>query len=177
MSSTARVGARLQPWCAFSILSSEEIIVSCPRLQMQDTRMCSPGHGALCPCRKPGVRPCRAAGHGEFVVGEMASQPPLPPPLRAVPLAQQQGAQQTCVPACGAGGTKYHRAKRQGKAWLRGHFPYNEFTISRCAAGAHRACARGTMPRAPLRRTGLSHTLSQTIHIPMIYRRATPREF
>ena len=42
-----------------------------------------------------------------------------------------------------------------GAAWLRGHFPYNEFTIFRCAAGAHRACARGTMPRAPLRRTGL----------------------
>ena len=55
----------------------------------------------------------------------------------------------------GTGGTMYHRAKRQGRAWLRGHFPYNEFAISRCAAGAHRACARGTMPRAPLRRTGL----------------------
>ena len=55
---------------------------------------------------------------------------------------------QTCAPACGAGVTKYHRAKRQGRAWLRGHFPYNEFTISRCAAGAHRACARrGTMLR------------------------------
>ena len=39
-----------------------------------------------------------------------------------------------------------------------GHFPYNEFTISRCAAGAHRACARGTMPRAPLGRTGLIFT-------------------
>ena len=37
--------------------------------------------------------------------------------------------EQTCAPACGAGGTKYHRAKRQGRAWLRGHFPYNEFTV------------------------------------------------
>ena len=53
----------------------------------------------------------------------------------------------------GTGGTMYHRAKRQGRAWLRGHFPYNEFTISRFAAGAHRACDRGTMPYAPLRRT------------------------
>ena len=40
---------------------------------------------------------------------------------------------------------------------MRGHFPYNEFTISRCAAGAHLACGRGTMPRAPLGRTGLGH--------------------
>ena len=31
----------------------------------------------------------------------------------------------------------------------RGHFPYNDFTSSRCAAGVHRACARGTMPRSP----------------------------
>ena len=38
---------------------------------------------------------------------------------------------------------------------MRGHFPYNEFTISRYAAGAHLACGRGTMPRAPLGRTGL----------------------
>ena len=50
------------------------------------------GHGALCPCRKPGVSLPRS-GNGEFVVGEKASQPPLPPPFRAVPLAQQQGAQ------------------------------------------------------------------------------------
>ena len=51
-----------------------------------------------------------------------------------------------------------HRTKRRGQGWLGGHFPYNEFTISRCAAGAHRACARGTMPRAPLGRTGLIFT-------------------
>ena len=37
--------------------------------------------------------PAAQQGIGEFVVGEMASQPPVPPPLRAVPLAQQQGAQ------------------------------------------------------------------------------------
>ena len=30
-----------------------------------------------------------------------------------------------------------HRTERRGRAWLRGHFPYNAFTISRCAAGAH----------------------------------------
>ena len=41
--------------CFFNTVLRGEIIVSCPRLQMQDTRMCSPGHGALCPCRKPGV--------------------------------------------------------------------------------------------------------------------------
>ena len=28
------------------------------------------------------------------------------------------------------------RRGRGGRAWLRGHFPHNEFTISRCAAGA-----------------------------------------
>ena len=77
---------------------------------------------------------------------------------------------------CGAGGTKYHRAKRQGRAWLRGHFPYNEFTISRCAAGAHRACARGTM----LRRTGLTYvrgprTCTRRIYLPLhSCRRSTP---
>ena len=49
------------------------------------TGHCAPAASQVCPCR--------AAGIGEFVVGEMASQPPVPPPLRAVPLAQQQGAQ------------------------------------------------------------------------------------
>ena len=43
-----------------------------------------------------------------------------------------------------------HRTKRRGQGWVRGHFPYNEFTISHCATGAQRACGRGTMPRAPL---------------------------
>ena len=33
---------------------------------------------------------------------------------------------------------------------MRGHFPYNEFTMFRCAAGAHLACARGIVPHAPL---------------------------
>ena len=55
---------------------------------------------------------------------------------------------QTCAPACGAGGTKYHRAKRQGRAWLRGHFPYNEFTISRCAQG-HIGLAPGAQCPVP----------------------------
>ena len=35
-----------------------------------------------------------------------------------------------------------------GAGVVESHFPYNEFTISRCAAGAHLACGRGTMPRA-----------------------------
>ena len=49
------------------------------------TGHCAPGASPVCPCR--------AAGNCEFVVGEMASQPCPPLPLRAVPLAQQQGAQ------------------------------------------------------------------------------------
>ena len=47
----------------------------------------SGGHGALCPCR--------AAGNCEIVVGEMASQPRPPLPLReyVVPPAPHVGAQ------------------------------------------------------------------------------------
>ena len=54
-----------------------------------------------------------------------------------------------------APGAPHEEAGAVHTQWPRGHFPYNEFTISRCAAGAHLACARGTMPRAPLGRTGL----------------------
>ena len=54
-----------------------------------------------------------------------------------------------------APGAPHEEAGAIHTQWPRGHFPYNEFTIFRCAAGAHLACARGTMPRAPLRRTGL----------------------
>jgi hypothetical protein len=63
-------------------------------------------------------------------------------------------------PTAVAPGAPHEEAGAIHTQWPRGHFPYNEFTISRCAAGAHLACAKGgTMPRAPsLGRTGLHPT-------------------
>jgi hypothetical protein len=55
------------------------------------TGHCAPGASQVCPCR--------AAGNCEFVVGEMASRPVLPLPLRAVPLAPQ-GAQRGLGLSC-----------------------------------------------------------------------------
>ena len=67
---------------------------------------------------------------------------------------------QTCAPTCGAGGTKSTTARRGrgGRAWLRGHFPHNEFTISRCAAGAQCPEAhRSAGPPPPAQAPNLHH--------------------
>ena len=54
------------------------------------------------------------------------------PPTTTI-TAHQHCTPVTCTPCCGAGGTA---PRGRGTPRSRGHFPYNEFTSSRCAAGA-----------------------------------------
>ena len=68
-------------------------------------------------------------------------------------LALEVHVDQTCAPCCGARGTA-RRGRGNTYPKAESHLPYNEFTISRTRS--HLACARGTMPRAPLGRTGLA---------------------
>ena len=101
----------------------------------------------------------RAAVDGwEAGSGEISTRLRSPPPTHFVPLPFARARLLCLIPPrarlpprpvrpAAAPGAPHEEAAAGGVE--RPFSPTNEFTISRCAAGAHLACGRGTMPPVP----------------------------